>query len=215
MDIYSIIIGFVVTVVIGFPFVIELIPLFVSIIKFIIVYIKIGMEKITNKEVIECLEKDVEYLEETVNYLNTENKILSSKIKKIEEKQNYKQKHISFITKLILKKTQNSLKLPTSYNKCKHIDYNSGIKYMIEFKKDNTVSNIDIGIHKKLGKYYYKFTTWLYNKNHTSTIPVFNESTGTNIFNIKDNDYIYVPRMFYEVLDENGNIDIKEMKITN
>jgi hypothetical protein len=144
----------------------------------------------------------------------------------INEFQNMKQKplleetHFMNISKLILEKTKDSFKMPNISYKNPDINYEKGIKYIIERKQNYIITDIDnIQVDKNINfidaAIYYEIKFYVEcNLPNIPCIPIYDEEnfkkppSKRNIFRINDINLHFMPKIFYEIKSDDGKIDI-------
>lgn len=146
---------------------------------------------------------------------------LINEIQELKQKPFLEQKHFEKISEIIQKKTIESFKIPNLSYIDPDIDYNSGIKFIITKKQEMSITNINsllnsfssITIVNPTVYYEIKFYVQSTIK-ELPFIPIFDENKikkpleKNNIFNIIDITHRFVPKIFYEIKTENGELDL-------
>lgn len=167
----------------------------------------------TNEDLLEIIkeqQKQIDFLIEEVKNKNT--------IKKKE----LKHQHFQKIANLILEKTSDSFRIPNNKNKNPDVDYEKGIKYIIERKKSNIISDIEVLYDKPIvnPNVYYEIKFYVYSTiPEFSYLPIYDETNSiddygitypetSNIFNVNDKNLRFLPKIFYESRTETGEINV-------
>ena len=149
---------------------------------------------------------------------------LVKKIKELEEKiqslkinSNIKysnENHFNIISNRILNKTKESFEMPNNFRLRHNIDYSAGIKYTIRKIPNDIISysteDINIPNFNTNSKYIYELEFFIKTKSGIS-VPIFDKDTGKCVFGLMHCKR-YLPKIFYETIDSNGNIDVYEFK---
>ncbi len=137
--------------------------------------------------------------------------------------------HLSEIEKHILKKTEKSFKIPNLRSEYQQdFDFDKGIKYIIEKKQKFTISNIvndEIGLILPKNativnsNVFYEIKFYVCSKiPNIPLIPIYDEYSRrtpekSNIFNINDVSWRFVPKIFMEIKTETGDMDVIEVNV--
>lgn len=122
--------------------------------------------------------------------------------------------HFNIISNKILNKTKESFILPNNFRLRHNIDYSAGIKHTITKISNDIISytteDLNIPNFNPNSKYIYKLEFFIMSKSGIS-IPIFDENTGKCLLGIMHCER-YLPKIFYETIDTNENIDVYEFK---